>query len=111
MKKENLSKIEKVRFSDFALDDLDEILNHIAEFDIEAGNKFIRELVKKFRLLAENPAIGTAKNELVINLRSFPYKRYNIFYFPTKNGIEIYRVLPASRNIIQVFDDVIDETE
>ena len=37
MKKENLSKIEKVRFSDFALDDLDEILNHIAEFDIEAG--------------------------------------------------------------------------
>jgi toxin ParE1/3/4 len=79
VKNENLSKIEKVRFSDFAFADLDEIFDYTAEFEIEVGKKFIRELMKKFRLLGENPSIGKKKDELLIGLRQFPFKNYNIF--------------------------------
>ena len=109
MNNKDLNKIEKVRFSDYSFDDIDEILNHIAEFDVEAANKFIRELMKKFHLLGENPSIGVVKNNLIIGLRLFPYKNYNIFYFQTEFGVEIYRVLHSSRDVIQIFDDVIDE--
>ena len=109
MNKRNLSKAEKVRFSDFVATNLGEILDHIADFDVEAGNKFIREIIKKFRLLGENPLIGAVKHDLILNLRIFPFKNYNIFYFPTENGVEIYRVLHSLRDNVQIFDDTIDE--
>ncbi len=98
MNKENLSKTDEVRFSDFVATDLGEILDHIAEFDVEAGNKFIGEIIKKFRLLGENPSIGAVKHDLILNLRIFPFKNYNIFYFPTETGVESYRVLHSSRD-------------
>lgn len=65
--------------------------------------------MKKFRLLGENPLIGRKNDDLIIGLRLFPFKNYNIFYFQTEFGVEIYRVLHSSRDIIQIFDDVIDE--
>ncbi len=107
MKNENLSKIEKVRFAELAFDDLDEILDHVAEFDTEAGNRFIRSLIQKFRLLGENPKIGVAKDELIIGVRLFPFKNYNIFYFEAEIGVEIYRVLHSSRDLIQIFENPI----
>ncbi len=58
-----------------------------------------------------NPKIGRQRNDLIVNLRQFPFKNYNIYYFQTKNGVEIYRVLHSSRDNVQVFDNVIDETK
>jgi toxin ParE1/3/4 len=107
--KDMSNKIVKVRFSSQSFDDLDEIFDHLAEFDIDAGNKLIGELMKKFRLLGENPKIGVLKDGLIIGLRLFPHKNYNIFYFQTEFGVEIYRVLHSSRDNVQVIDDVIDE--
>jgi toxin ParE1/3/4 len=103
------NKIEKVRFSSQSFDDLDEIFDHIAEFEIDAGNKFIGELMIKFRLLGENPKIGVLKDVLIIGLRLFPYKNYNIFYFQTEFGVEIHRVLHSSRDNVQIFDTEIDK--
>jgi plasmid stabilization system protein ParE len=111
VKNENLGKVEKVRFSDFAFDDLDEIFDYTAEFEVEVGKKFIRELMQKFRLLGENPLIGKKMDELIVGIRQFPFKSYNIYYFQTEFGVEIYRVLHSSRDNIQVFDEVIDEAE
>jgi plasmid stabilization system protein ParE len=65
--------------------------------------------MKKFRLLGENPKIGVLKDFLIVGLRLFPYKNYNIFYFETEFGIVIHRVLHSSRDNIQLFDTEIDK--
>lgn len=91
--------------SDQAREDLNGIFHHIAEGNIDAARKTIRELSSKFDLLAANPSLGRAKDEFIINLRSFPHKKYNIFYFPIENGVEIYRVVHSSRDIESIFTD------
>ncbi len=58
-----------------------------------------------------NPKIGRQRNDLILNLRQFPFKNHNIYYFPIENGVEIYRVLHSSRDNVQVFEDVIDQSK
>lgn len=94
-----------VRLSAFARADLEEIHSYIAEDDVATADKLTDELFEKFRLLARNSAPGRMRHELIVNLRSFPHRRYTIFYFPNDNGIEIYRVLHSSRDIDSLFDE------
>ncbi len=93
-----------ILFSKFAGDDLKQIWLHISEQNQNAADKFLDELYKKFLLLAENPKIGRSHDEFIVHLRSFPHKKYVIFYFLTENGIEIYRVLHGARDIEDLFD-------
>jgi len=62
-------------------------------------------------MLAENPKIGREHDELFLNLRSFPYKDYVIFYFPIENGVEIYRVLHGARDIESLFEEFFEGLE
>lgn len=94
-----------VIFSSFAESDLDDIFNYVAEFSVDSAKKTVKDLMQKFKLLAENPKLGRVHNEFILNLRSFPYKKYVIFYFPTETGVEIYRILHSSRNIDELFED------
>ena len=94
-----------VIFSSFTESDLDNIFSYVAELNTDSAKKTIKELMQKFKLLAENPKIGRSHDELILNLRSFPYKNYLIFYFPIENGVEIYRVLHGARDIESLFED------
>ena len=60
-------------------------------------------------MLAENPNLGKSRSEVLVNLRSFPFKKYIIFYLPTDYGIEIFRVVHTSRNIEDLFDQFFDD--
>lgn len=62
-------------------------------------------------LLSRNPKIGRERNDLMISLRLFPFKNYNIYYFPIEAGVEIYRVIHSSRDNVQIFDQTIDDAE
>ena len=95
--------------SPLAKTDLEDVWTHISENSGFYADKTIDELISKFKLLAENPKIGSFHHNLIIDLRLFPFKNYNIFYFPIENGVEIYRVLHSSRDTVQVFDDAIDD--
>ncbi len=99
----------KFTVSHYAETDLEEILLYLAENNRDSAIQFIQEMMKKFDLIANNPKIGTTKDKIIIGLRLFPFKNYNIFYFQTESGIEIHRVLHSSRDNIQVFDDAIDD--
>ena len=57
----------------------------------------------------ETWAMGRDRSDLMVDLRQFPFDRYNIFYFQIENGVEIYRVIHSSRNTVQVFNEPIDE--
>jgi toxin ParE1/3/4 len=89
--------------------DLEETWTYIEENNENFAERTIGEIISKFRLLADNPKLGKLRNDLIIDLRLFPFKHFNIYYFQTESGVEIYRVLHNSRDNIQIFDTEIDK--
>lgn len=101
----------RTEFTESAECDLEEIWTYLNEDDSRYAEKLIKEFLQKFKMLAENPNLGKPRSEILIDLRSFPLKKYVIFYLPTDYGIEIFRVLHGSRNIDGIFDDFFDDLE
>ncbi len=62
------------KITEFAVSDLKEIWEYIAEFNSESASRTINELTEKFHLLANNPMLGRTEHDYIIGLRSFPYK-------------------------------------
>ena len=91
--------------------DIREIWSYVGENSPLSADKLITELFGKFQLLADNAELGKSRNEFLLDLRSFSFKKYVIFYLPTEYGIDIFRVLHSSRNIEGVFDDFFDDLE
>jgi len=99
----------KVKITEPARLDLEEIWRYIAEANPKAANNLMDDLGNKFLLLADKPDLGRERQELMLNLRAFPHKKYIVFYFPTEDGIEIFRVLHGSRDIETVFDNMMPD--
>jgi toxin ParE1/3/4 len=97
--------------SPLAEEDLEEIWSFVAERDVEAADRLIDEITGRFDHLLAYPEAGRARHELLVNLRSLPVKRYVIFYQPTDDGVEIFRVLHGSRDVQGEFDSLIGSAE
>ena len=97
--------------SPLAEEDLEEIWSFVAERDVKAADRLIDEITGRFDHLLAHPEAGRARHELLVNLRSLPVKRYVIFYQPTDDGVEIFRVLHGSRDVQSEFDSLIDSAE
>ncbi len=98
-----------LQFTEVARNDIQETWQYFGEFNEGAAEKLIIQIIDKCEAISMNPKIGRERSELVANLRQFPFKNYNIFYFPIENGVEIYRVLHSSRDSVQVFEVEIDQ--
>lgn len=96
----------RFRLAPSAQNDLDEIWRYISENNETAAEKFIRELSRTFELLAENKEIGTRQDDFLVTMRMFPFKSYQIYYFASETGVEIYRVLHGRRNIEGLFEEL-----
>ncbi|MCC6763871.1 MAG: type II toxin-antitoxin system RelE/ParE family toxin [Deltaproteobacteria bacterium] len=83
--------------------DLLEIAVYIAQDDLAASDRFIDAVAEKLDFLARHPTMGRLRPELAPNLRSFPIGQYVIFYRPTRNGIDVVRVLSGARDIPALF--------
>ena len=88
--------------TDLAKEDLLKIWLYIARDSIQNADSFIDKIEAKYRLLAENPLIGTEHLGFSIPLRSFPVDNYLIFFNANENGIEIYRILNAARDVAKL---------
>ena len=97
--------------SPLAEEDLEEIWGFVAERDVEAADRLVDEITGRFDHLLAYPEAGRARHDLLVNLRSLPVKRYDIFYQPTDDGVEIFRVLHGSRDVQGEFDSLIDSAE
>ncbi len=96
--------------SELAKQDLDDIWNYYVERNLqETGRKLLQEIGKKFSLFLQYPEIGRQRNDFILYLRSFAVKDYLIFYLPSDETIEIFRVVKASRNISTLFDDMVGQ--
>jgi toxin ParE1/3/4 len=79
--------------------DLAEIWDYIAEDSEAQADAFVDRMTVKFRLLAQQPELGRTRTDLMAALRSFPFERYVIFYFPASKGIEVVRLLHSARDL------------
>ena len=85
--------------------DILDIWDHIAEDSLAQADRWVDKLDEKFKLIATQPLIGRARNELGAELRSFPFGRYVIFYMPIEGGVDVVRVLHSARDVDAVFAD------
>ncbi len=98
----------QILFTPLATEDLREIWVYLAEnAGSETANKFLSAVKKKCETVAEFPEIGRVRHEYLVNLRSFPFGNYIIFYLPLDKGIEVLRIIHGSRDIQQIFDEMI----
>lgn len=95
--------MNRYRFSDQALEDLEDIWLYIATDDIKAADHFVDTLVAKIETLATQPKMGRARDELHESFRSFPVGNYLIFYRLIDDGVEIVRVLSGFRDLPELF--------
>lgn len=83
--------------------DLLDIWGFIAEDSIEQADRWVDRLDETLGLLATQPLMGRAREELAAEVRSFPIGRYVIFYQPIDDGIDVVRVLHSARDADAVF--------
>jgi toxin ParE1/3/4 len=79
--------------------DILEIWDYIADESLAAADRWLDHLDEQFRLLATQPMMGRARDELAPRVRSFPVGRYVVFYVPLDDGIDVVRVLHGARDI------------
>jgi toxin ParE1/3/4 len=87
-----------------AVDILD-VWDRIAEDSVAAADRWVDTLDEKLNLIATQPLMGRAREELAAKLRGFPFGRYVIYYVPIEDGIDVVRVLHSARDIDTIFGD------
>jgi len=78
--------------------DLIDIWLAIAADNPAAADMVLDTLDAKARLLADNPKIGVARDDIISGLRYFPWRNYLIFYHVVDDTIEVYRYVHGARD-------------
>jgi len=82
---------------------INEIVNYIAEDNVDAAIDFYERLKALFRLISQNPKMGRERPELAEGLRSFPVGKYVVFYRIWAGEVAIVRVVDGARDLEQLF--------
>jgi len=88
-----------------AAEDIAGVWGFIADDNLDAADHWVDQLDGQLRLLATQPLMGRARDELAPGIRSFPFGRYLIFYLPISGGIDVVRVLHGARDVDTVFGE------
>lgn len=88
----------RIVLSPLAQADIDEIWDYIARDNTRNADRFIDRIEQRFGLLATDPRLGVACQDLRPGLRRFGYARYLIYYRLIRGGIEVVRVIHGARN-------------
>lgn len=88
------------RLSVEALSDLEKIWFHGADqWGMNRADEYSMKLEKMCEFLAENPAIGTAKENLYPSLKGHPMGSHTIYYLKQEATILIVRILHQSMDV------------
>ncbi|HEX6860639.1 MAG TPA: type II toxin-antitoxin system RelE/ParE family toxin [Caulobacteraceae bacterium] len=71
----------------------------VADDNPKAADRLLKRFGDVAALLADNPGMGRAREDLAPGLRTFPVGEYLIFYRAIKGGIDIVRLLHGRRDI------------
>ena len=94
------------RLSPEAEADLDETWFYIASNGtVEAADRLVDALTRRFFLLATHTRAGRARDELAEGMRAFPVGDYLVLYRIEGDDVLIVRVVRGSRDLDPLFDD------
>ena len=93
-----------VRFAASAQVDLEEIALRSMAYGAEHALRYLDELERLCKHIAQYPRMGKRRDELVPSIRSVPFDPYVLYYRETRAGIEIIRILHGSRDVLHAFD-------
>ncbi|CAN5810800.1 type II toxin-antitoxin system RelE/ParE family toxin [soil metagenome] len=91
-----------VVYSPQSIKDLAEIWDYVAHGSPEQADKLIERFRLKLQYLAQYNLLGRPRPELADHCRSAPVGRYGIYYRPIEDGIELLRLIHASRDIKRI---------
>ena len=91
--------MKKVRLSDHAREDLDEIWLSIAIDNVTAADGLIDKLEELLQRLLRFPEMGVARDEIRPGVRSFPCGNYLVLYRSMDHGIGVVRVVWGGRDL------------
>ena len=90
----------KIKWTDSALDDLDEIAEYIALDKIRAAKKLVQRIFSRVDLLSESPESGRVPPELEgKNYREVIVGPCRIFYRVINDSVVILYVMRSERNL------------
>ena len=75
---------------------------HIAQDDPSAADAVLDDLDHRSHLLAANPELGPARDDIADGLRYFPSDNYLILYRRIQHGIQVVRYIHGARNLFSV---------
>ena len=84
---------------------------YLLERSLDAAIRFADAVAAAFEQLADMPGMGGLRefsNPAFLGVRSWPITGFEndlIFYVPTKEGIEVIRVIHGARNIDRIFGE------
>src|SRR6266581_4411233 len=67
------------------------------------ADKQLREIERLCIAISDWPEYGRSREDVRKGLRSVPVGRYVVFYRPTKDAIEVVRVLDGRRDVDAIF--------
>ncbi len=89
-----------------ATQDLNDIADYFATYNVKAGEKFFKSFNQKCTQLISFPNSGKNYEEIYSNLKGIPLSGYIIFYRIIDDGIEILRVINGRRDLPVIFKDL-----
>ncbi len=98
-----MTKTLLMHLSDQARRDLIDIWQYIALDAIAVADNFIDLIHEKCEGLCICPEMGRRRDELIPGLRSFPVKKYIVYYRIMEDKVEVARILSAYRDQSSVF--------
>lgn len=96
--------MRQVVISELARADLLNIGEYLAQHNPNAAIRLMKRFRAKFNLLARFPHLGRERNDILLGLRCLIVNKYLIFYQPSDDTIEIWRV----RHSAQSPEDLLD---
>ncbi|NEO87693.1 MAG: type II toxin-antitoxin system RelE/ParE family toxin [Spirulina sp. SIO3F2] len=85
--------------------DIEAIADYIAaQSTLEIAEQFLNDIDIIFQRLSQFPQMGRKRDELYPNLRSFPYKKYLVFYRLLNDEIEVFRIVSGYQDLNSLFD-------
>jgi toxin ParE1/3/4 len=84
--------------------DLLDIWAHLSqEISVAIADKQLREIKRLCLAISDWPEYGRAREDVRKGMRSAPIGRYVVFYRPTRDAIELVRVLDERRDVDAIF--------
>ncbi len=95
------------KLSNAAAQDIEEILEQsLAEFGLAQTENYYDSLTNCLKLLADNPEMGRAADEIRPGYRRFPHKSHLVFYrVVRKHDILVVRILHHHMDAIRHIQD------